>query len=157
LPASAIRRDPVRGDNDAIVLCPMRMEGAAQRPIDLHQVEAGEHGVVPVGQRCTARDDPARRVMTDGLDPPRATDPLQVADVVTRRIQHPMAPLSMLPTDHEFMFLNGSKQDPAAQGSRHIGKLGECKIGVLGIDVDHYIAHFLAGLQILDGDVDVAV
>lgn len=60
-----------------------------KRPVDLHQVEAGEHGVVPLGQRSAARDDRPRRVIADGFELPHATDPLQVADVVTRRIQHP--------------------------------------------------------------------
>lgn len=65
------------------------IEGAAKHAVDLRHVETGEHGVVPVGQRPAARDDGPRPVIADGLELPRASDPFQVADMVTPRIVHP--------------------------------------------------------------------
>ena len=69
--------------------CRVGSEGAAKHPVDLRHVETGEHGVMPVGQRPTARDDSPRTVMADGLELPHASDPFQGADVVTPRIPHP--------------------------------------------------------------------
>ena len=69
--------------------CRVGIDGTAKHPVYLRYVQTGKHGVVPVGQRSTARDNSPLTVMADGLELPHASDPFQVADVITPRIPHP--------------------------------------------------------------------
>ncbi len=56
--------------------------------VDVINVKAGKGEVMTVRQQPSSRDDFTLRVVTDGLELPQCADQLQVANVLSRGVQH---------------------------------------------------------------------